>query len=114
MHYSDAYVAAHDAEIVERSLANAHLRSKPEGRLGQLVAVNQHATFDRLPEITAPTLILHGGEDGIVPVENAHTIASRLPNARLKLYPEAKHIVFTECADELNRDIIGFLIENER
>jgi pimeloyl-ACP methyl ester carboxylesterase len=114
LHYSEAYVAAHDAEIVERSLANAHLRSTPEGRMGQLVAVNEHDTYGRLHQITAPTLILHGDEDGIVPVENAHKMASRLPNARLKVYPQAKHIVFTECADELNRDIIGFLTENER
>jgi pimeloyl-ACP methyl ester carboxylesterase len=114
LHYSDAYIAEHDAEIVERSLANAHLRSKPEGRMGQLVAVNQHDTFDRLPGLCISTLVLHGDEDGIVPIENGRKLAAQIPNARLKEYPGAKHIVFTECADEMNRDIIHFLSENER
>lgn len=114
LHYSDAYVAAHDAEIVERSLANAHLRSKPAGRMGQLVAVSQHDTFDGLATLATPALVLHGDEDGVVPVENGRNIARQIPNARLKIYPGAKHIVFAECADEMNRDIILFLNENER
>jgi pimeloyl-ACP methyl ester carboxylesterase len=114
LHYSDAYVADHDSEIVERSLANAHLRSTPEGRMGQLVAVNQHDTLERLANLRMATLVLHGEDDGIVPVANGRNIAARIPNARIKVYPDARHIVFTECADELNRDIIGFLTENER
>lgn len=114
LHYSDAYIAAHDAEIVERSLANAHLRSTPAGRMGQLVAVSQHDTFDRLATLATPTLVLHGDHDGIVPIDNGRNIARQIPNARLKIYPGTKHIVFTECADEMNRDIILFLSENER
>ncbi|MEX0751180.1 MAG: alpha/beta hydrolase [Dehalococcoidia bacterium] len=114
LHYGDAYIAEHDAAIVERSLANAHLRSKLEGRIGQLTAVSQHDTLDRLPKLSTATLILHGQHDGIVPVENSRKMAAAIPNARIKIYPDAKHIVFTECADELNRDIIEFLTENER
>src|SRR5207244_13485884 len=56
LHYSDAYVAEHDAEIVARSLATSAMRSTPEGRAGQLAAVQEHDTYDRLPEITVPTL----------------------------------------------------------
>ena len=114
LHYSDAYVAAHDAEIVERSLANAHLRSTPQGRAGQLVAVNEHDTLDRLPSLRIATLVIHGGEDGVVPVENGRIIADAIPGARLEIFPHAKHIVFTECAGQVNRDIIDFLNENER
>lgn len=114
LHYSDAYVAVHDAEIVERSLANAHLRSTAEGRAGQLEAVMQHDTLDRLPALAIPALVLHGDCDGVVPVDNSRKIAAAIPNARLKIYAGAKHVCFTECADEMNRDIIEFLTENER
>jgi pimeloyl-ACP methyl ester carboxylesterase len=114
LHYSDAYAAAHDAEIVERSLATAHLRSTPQGRAGQLVAVNEHDTLARLPSLRVPTLVIHGGEDGVVPIENGRIIAQAIPGARLKIFPQARHIVFAECADEVNRDIIDFLNENER
>ncbi len=111
LHYSDEYVAAHDAEIVARALANQALRSTPEGRAGQLAAVQQHDTFDRLPQISAPTLVAHGEEDGIVPVENGRIIASRIPGARLSIYPRAKHIFFVECAAELNAEVAAFLGE---
>lgn len=114
LHYSDAYIAAHDHEIVARSIENAHLRSTPQGRMGQLIAVSQHDTLDRLPGLRVPTLVLHGAADGIVPLENARLIAGAIPGARLKVFPAAKHIVFTECAGELNRDIIEFLSANER
>jgi len=114
LHYSDSYVATHDAEIVERSLANAHLRSTAEGRAGQLAAVMEHDTLGRLRHLSMPVLILHGDSDGVVPVENSRRMAAANPRARLKIYAGARHICFTECADELNRDIIGFLTENER
>lgn len=114
LHYSDAYIAGHDAELVARALRNAHLRSTLEGRAGQLTAVGGHDTWERLPELRAPVLVVHGDEDGIVPVQNARNLASQIRGARLKIYPNAKHIFFIECADELNADIAAFLNENER
>ncbi|MDE3096792.1 MAG: alpha/beta fold hydrolase [Chloroflexota bacterium] len=51
LNYSDAYAAAHDAQIVARALANEHLRSTPEGRAAQLAAVQGHDTYDRLGEL---------------------------------------------------------------
>ncbi len=113
LHYSDAYIAGHDDEIVARSLKNAHLRSTPEGRAGQLNAVAGHDTWERLPELRTPVLVAHGAEDGVVPVQNGRNLAAQIPGARLKIYPGAKHIFFIECADELNDGISAFLTENE-
>lgn len=113
LHYSDEYIAGHDAELAARAVRNAHLRSTPEGRAGQLYAVSGHDTWERLPELRAPVFVAHGEEDGVVPVQNARNLASQIPGARLKVYPHAKHIFFIECADELNDDITAFLTENE-
>jgi len=109
LHYSDAYAAAHDAEIVARSLANRHLRSTPEGRAAQLAAVRAHDTWDALPRLRAPALVLHGEEDGVVPVENGRNIASRIPGARLVTWPQGRHLFFAECADEVNAETAAFL-----
>ncbi len=109
MHYSDAYIATHDAEIVGRAVATAHLGSTPAGRAGQLAAVNTHDTWDALPRIAAPTLVAHGEDDGLVPVENARNIAARIPGATLSIYPGAKHMFFVECAAALNAEIATFL-----
>jgi pimeloyl-ACP methyl ester carboxylesterase len=115
LHYSDAYAAAHDAEIVARSLANEHLRSTPEGRAAQLAAVQAHDTWDQLPSIAAPTLVLHGERDGIVPVENGRNIAARIPGARLRTWPEGRHLFFVEFAAEVNEAVSEFLDSyNER
>ena len=109
LNYSDAYAAAHDAEIVERSLANAKLRSTPEGRATQIAAVQAHDTHARLREIACPTFIAHGTDDGTVPVENGRVLAAGIPGARFKLYPGGRHLFFMECADALNADIVAFL-----
>jgi pimeloyl-ACP methyl ester carboxylesterase len=49
------------------------------------------STWDRLPSITAPTLIVHGDEDVIIPVANAYTLAERIPGAKLHVVHGAGH-----------------------
>ena len=113
LNYSDAYIAAHDAEIIARSQANAELRSTPEGRATQIAAVQAHDTHARLREIACPTFVAHGIDDGTVPVENGRVLAAGIPGSRLKLYPGGRHLFFMECADELNADIVAFLREGD-
>src|SRR5438552_22813 len=106
------HVIAYDPRGAGRSdvpPATSSMRSTPEGRAGQLAAVQEHDTYDRLPEIKAPTLVAHGEEDGIIPVQNGRILAERIPNARLVIYPGAKHIFFVECAAELNAEVAAFL-----
>jgi len=48
-------------------------------------------SYDRLPQISVPTLIIHGDRDVLIPVENAHVLAQRIPGARLHIVPDAGH-----------------------
>jgi 3-oxoadipate enol-lactonase len=109
INYSDAFVAEWDPVLVERARTNEHLRSSPEGRASQIHAVRNHDTTGRLAEITQPTLVAHGTDDGTVPVENGHFLAEHIQGSRLRLYEGGRHLFFTECAADLNRDIIEFL-----
>lgn len=111
INYSDAYVASHDGEIAERALRNQHLRSSPEGRATQIAAVQAHDTLRRLQEITQATLVLHGTDDGTVPVENGRALAAAIPSARFFEYARGRHLFFIEFADKLNDDIVSFLSE---
>jgi 3-oxoadipate enol-lactonase len=113
LNYSDDYIAAHDAEIVERSLANAELRSTPEGRATQIAAVQAHDTQARLKDIACPTFVAHGTDDGTVPVENGRVLAEGIPGARFKLYQGGRHLFFMECASTLNADIVAFLRDEQ-
>ena len=49
------------------------------------------STYDRLASITAPTLIVHGDRDVLIPVANAHVLAKRIPGAKLHIVPGAGH-----------------------
>ena len=48
-------------------------------------------SHERLPEIAAPTLILHGDRDVLIPVDNAYVLAERIPGSRLHIVPGAGH-----------------------
>ncbi|MFL6120483.1 alpha/beta fold hydrolase [Actinophytocola sp.] len=59
---------------------------------------NHHATEGaatpwrhRLPEITVPTLILHGDEDPLFPLPHGEALAREIPGARLVVLPHTGH-----------------------
>ena len=70
--------------------------------------LNASGTYERLPEIKVPTLVIHGDADQAVSVENASVLASRIPNAELVIFTNAGH-VFLETKDEVNRVVLDFL-----
>jgi len=67
-----------------------------------------HDTFDRLAQITHPTLILTGTEDTLVDPDNSRLITKNIPGARLIEFEETGHVFFTEKADEVNQTLIAF------
>jgi len=73
-------------------------------------AVARHNTYDRLPGITAPTLILAGDADRIriVPVDNSKILETRIPNAELVIFKNAGHML-VEVGDEPHRVAMDFL-----
>jgi len=64
--------------------------------LAQLAACAQHDTHERLPGIEAPTLVIHGTADELIPVENGRLIASLIPGARLEIFDGVGHLFFWE------------------
>jgi pimeloyl-ACP methyl ester carboxylesterase len=69
----------------------------------------RHDAWDRLPQITAPTLVLHGTDDLMAPVLNAHLIAERIPGAEVALWDGGRHGFFLEWADEVSARVGDFL-----
>ena len=47
--------------------------------MAQLQAILQHDTQERLGELRMPTLVIHGSEDQMLPVQNGRLIASLIP-----------------------------------
>jgi pimeloyl-ACP methyl ester carboxylesterase len=75
----------------------------------QAGAIADHDTHDRLPEIAHRTLVITGEEDPLVHPWNSHTIANRIPNARLHVFGELLHAFHLERADAVNSRIIDFI-----
>ena len=74
---------------------------------------NARSTYERLPEIKAPTMVIHGDADQAVSVENSRILAARIPNAELVIFKNAGH-VFIETKDEVNRAVLDFLRRHPR
>lgn len=75
----------------------------------QWEALLKHDTFDRLPQITAPTLVLTGNADLLIPPENSEILAGRIPGAELKIIPGGGHQVLIEQPVACNAAVLEFL-----
>ena len=76
-------------------------------------AIMGHDTYDRLPNIKAPTLVIGGDTDRLVPVENSRLLASRIPDAELVILKDTGH-GFMETAEEANKAVLDFLRRHRR
>jgi pimeloyl-ACP methyl ester carboxylesterase len=63
-----------------------------------------------LPNISQPTLVIHGDADVIVPVARGGELAAALPNARLVVLPGAGHVPTLTRPAEVAREIEDFLL----
>lgn len=101
------------ASLVGEDIAR-RLRDVLEPRLfdRQCASARAHDASSRLREITAPTLVLHGVQDRVAPVENGRLLAAGIRNARFVALPGA-HALPTDVA-EANRELVSFLREHSR
>ena len=80
-----------------------------EAILGQVAAVMSHQATDRLHQIKAPTLVITGDADRLVPPANSDILAKNIPGARLVKIPGGSHGFNFETPDIFNRAVLDFL-----
>ncbi len=80
-----------------------------QGYMGQLQGIIQWEAYSRIAQITAPTLIIHGETDQLIPAANAPRIAERIAGAKLERIPRASHIFETDQPGVALRLIAEFL-----
>jgi 3-oxoadipate enol-lactonase len=68
-----------------------------------------HDAYAELPRIDVPTLVLHGSDDRMAPVENAQLIANQIPGAQLRITPAGRHGFFDEFAALVTPEALAFL-----
>ena len=67
--------------------------------------------MSRLGRLAAPTLLVHGEVDRLVPAENSCRMAAVIPGARLEVIPDASHIFWTDQPQAAREAIESFLLD---
>jgi 3-oxoadipate enol-lactonase len=75
-------------------------------------ASESHDSWQALPGITAPTLVIHGSQDQINLSANGALLASRIPGAELCLIDGARHSYFEEFRALASRLVLEFLLRH--
>jgi len=107
------YDAATPREKIEEdvSLRRRWLPS-PEGYMAQLLAIRGWEGYSRIAQIAAPTLVIHGKSDALIPPGNGELIAARIPGAKLVLLDHASHLFLTDRTEAAHEEILEFLLSH--
>lgn len=100
-----------DDMLQARAEAAAASRAQRESFLADAkkgIPVSVDLTGD-LPKISAPTMILHGRNDSVVPYEQSLRLVSGIPDSRLVMFNQCGHWVQYEKAAEFNFLVKSFL-----
>ena len=74
-------------------------------------AFMSHDARSALPNISAPTLVIHGTVDPTIPLSAGRRMAEAIPGARLVEFADVGHLPHLERTEEFNRIVLDFLGE---
>ncbi|MDO9106990.1 MAG: alpha/beta hydrolase [Methylovulum sp.] len=81
-----------------------------KNELDCIAAFSETDFTEDLKKFDVETLIIHGDDDQIVPIDaSAHASYKLIKNAVLKIYPDAAHGIADSHKEELNADLLAFL-----
>ena len=97
-------------EAIEELVRLALVEPTPNAIFGsQLQAVLGSDRSARVSSIRAPTLILHGDVDPLIPFENGRRLAQAMPNARFEVLKGCGHLPMWEACDDVVELLFEFL-----
>jgi non-heme chloroperoxidase len=81
-----------------------------KGAVDCIKAFSETDFTDDLKKIDVPTLIIHGDDDQIVPIDDSARLSVKLiRNARLQVYEGAPHGLCSTLKDRVNADLLAFI-----
>ncbi|NCU11225.1 MAG: alpha/beta hydrolase, partial [Sphingomonadaceae bacterium] len=91
-----------EERLRERIARDFHRSFYPEGPARQIAAIMDDGDRrKRLTKVTVPTLVIHGTDDPLVPVEGGRDTAKAIPGAKLHEIPGMGHDLPLELVDEI-------------
>lgn len=116
-----AWVESLSVEHMPATLVEAYTRLSPDGpehlpvvieKLGRMWASEPQMTRADLEAIGVPTLVILGDDD-VLTVEHAATMAAILPNAQLAVVPGTDHGLLFEKPELVSRLFLDFLADDQ-
>ncbi|MET0363831.1 MAG: alpha/beta hydrolase [Sphingobium sp.] len=103
-----------DGVEVNEGLRQSFWRQGMQGSvLGQYLCIHEFSEVDYTDDLRAidvPTLVIHGSDDQIVPIDNAGKLSAAIvKDAVLTIYEGAAHGLTATHQDKLNADLIAFI-----
>jgi pimeloyl-ACP methyl ester carboxylesterase len=102
-------VAAHAGRLPAPLVAEQLRGSGKPGFVGAMDALTSYPIRDRLASITAPTLVVWGAKDPLVPVRDAWEFGRLIPDARVVVYEDTGHVAMLERPAAFNALVAEFI-----
>ncbi len=106
--YSRSYIDANRAALRARGSAASAYGTPRDSYMRQVLAAAQHDTYDRLGQVTCPVMLLHGADDVMIPVGNAHMLKAAMQHAELHVLEGMGHGYNLEAQDVADALVIDF------
>jgi pimeloyl-ACP methyl ester carboxylesterase len=117
--FSDAYIAAHPEIIQQRAESAKDGTPALKPYLRHVIARQEHETTALLPQITTPTLVIHGdadkesgGVEGASHIDSALTLARGIAGSEYKTFP-GRHGYLWESNEQVNPFILQFFRKHD-
>jgi 3-oxoadipate enol-lactonase len=110
---SPAFLGTHP-DVLDQIAEVAQYRAfTPETYQRQLAAALSQDVAAQVGSIIAPTLVIHGDADPLIPPGNGDYLARSIPGARHIVYHGVGHVPILECEEAFDRDVLAFLNEED-
>ncbi|MCR9282612.1 MAG: alpha/beta hydrolase [Rhodobacteraceae bacterium] len=97
-------------EIIARNWWRQAMMGAANAHYLGIKAFSETDFTDDLKSITVPTLVMHGEDDQIVPIEDSAILSDKLlKNSTLQTYPGYPHGMCTTHANVINPDLLKFI-----
>ena len=109
MAFSPKFITEHPQQIEEVIKLRLSNPVTDQAHFAQLQAAAIFDAASRVSGITAPTLVMTGDEDTIVPPGNSQNLAAQIPHAVLEVITGGSHMFFIEQPENFNQAVIEFI-----
>lgn len=99
-------------DIVDTALGREHVLDGGPEKIAALALAGENFGY-AISSVTAPTLVLWGDNDLVVPLRTGKVLAARMPHARLEIIPDSGHVPMLDQTELLNALVRKYLLASD-